>query len=100
MLYLYAFFVSSRRTPADGEETKKKRDKEEKKVKKARPQKIESGSDDEDMAGGGWEQVQGGVNVAVVSDNYHSFLLNCQRSNVFLCQTFSMFNSFLILSEF
>lgn len=55
-----------KKTPADGEETKKKRDKEEKKVKKARPQKIESGSDDEDMAGGGWEQVKGGVNVAVM----------------------------------
>jgi len=56
-----------KKTPADGEETKKKKDKDEKeRKKKARPQKVESESDDEDVEGGGWEQVKGGVNVAVL----------------------------------
>lgn len=56
-----------KKTPADGEESKKKREKEEKKIKKVRPQKIESESDNDEAEGGGWEQVKGGVSVAVVS---------------------------------
>lgn len=56
-----------KKAPADGEESKKKREKEEKKPKKPRAQKIESESENEDIEGGGWEQVKGGVSVAVVS---------------------------------